>query len=149
MPAFTLRPARRTDADTIAALFLHARREGLPYLPEVHRDDETYDYIRETVMAESQVVVADVDGEAVGFVAIDAGLVEHLYVAPGWQRRGIGDALLAEAKRRQPGGLDLYTFAANDAARRFYEARGFLAVSFGDGSANEEGLPDVRYAWRP
>jgi GNAT superfamily N-acetyltransferase len=149
MPAFTLRPARRTDADALAALFIASRRAGIPDLPEIHSDEETFDFIRDTVLAECQVVVADVGGDPVGFVALDDGWVEHLYVAPDWHRRGIGDALLAEAKRRWPAGLDLYTFAANAAARTFYEQRGFVAVDFRDGAGNEEGLPDVRYAWRP
>ena len=37
----------------------------------------------------------------------------------------------------------------NERARRFYEARGFRAVEFTDGEANEEKTPDVRYEWRP
>jgi RimJ/RimL family protein N-acetyltransferase len=40
--------------------------------------------------------------------------------------------------------LRLYTFARNEGARRFYERHGFAPVAFGDGSANQEGEPDVR-----
>ena len=32
---------------------------------------------------------------------------------------------------------------------RFYEARGFVASEFNDGSRNEEREPDVRYVWLP
>jgi membrane-anchored protein YejM (alkaline phosphatase superfamily) len=53
------------------------------------------------------------------------------------------------AKRRQPSGLQLWTFQVNGTARRFYERHGFLAVESTDGSGNEEGDPDVRYVWRP
>ena len=34
-------------------------------------------------------------------------------------------------------------------ARHFYEARGFEAIAFGDGSHNEERCPDILYEWRP
>ena len=45
--------------------------------------------------------------------------------------------------------MQLWTFQQNDRARRFYEARGFEAVEFTDGSGNKERQPDVRYVWRP
>jgi ribosomal protein S18 acetylase RimI-like enzyme len=70
-------------------------------------------------------------------------------VAPGWSGRGIGSRLVALAKDRRPAGLELVTFQDNGNARRFYEQRGFLEVGRGDGPGNEEGQPDVRYAWRP
>jgi ribosomal protein S18 acetylase RimI-like enzyme len=72
-----------------------------------------------------------------------------VYVAPGWTGRGIGSRLIELAKSRRPGGLDLYTFQVNAGARRFYERQGFVEVARGDGSDNEEGQPDIRYAWRP
>jgi pimeloyl-ACP methyl ester carboxylesterase len=85
----------------------------------------------------------------VAFIALSADMVSHLYVAPDWIGRGVGDRLLALAKERRPGGLDLYCFRVNAFARRFYERRGFVPIAFGDGSGNEERQPDVRYAWRP
>ena len=37
---------------------------------------------------------------------------------------------------------------ANSGARRFYERHGFTAAKFGDGSGNEEKLPDIQYLRR-
>ncbi len=91
-----------------------------------------------------------VDGEpVVGLLVVATGDLDQLYVAPDRLGEGIGRRLLDLAKERSPDGLRLYTFQVNDRARRFYERNGFTAEWFGDGSANEEGQPDVRYAWRP
>jgi len=43
--------------------------------------------------------------------------------------------------------LELYTFARNEGARRFYERHGFRAIAFGQ--ENEENEPDVLYEWVP
>ncbi len=63
--------------------------------------------------------------------------------------QSIGDQLLARAKELSPARLELHTFQRNAPARRFYEARGCVAVDFNDGSRNEEREPDVRCQWRP
>jgi hypothetical protein len=49
----------------------------------------------------------------------------------------------------RPDGFELWVFAVNTRARRLYERHGLVAVEFTDGAGNEEGAPDVRYAWRP
>jgi ribosomal protein S18 acetylase RimI-like enzyme len=82
-------------------------------------------------------------------MALDGGDIDQLYVRPGHFGLGIGSRLVDLAKGRRPNGLGLYTFQANDRARRFYEHRGFTAVWFGSGEGNEEHQPDVRYEWRP
>lgn len=145
--AVTLRPATPEDAAVIAALFLASRREALPYLPEVHPDAETYDWIERVVLTQGEVWVAVGDGRVVGFMAVVGDHLDHLYLLPGYGRRGIGGRLLAKAKELSPDRLELWAFQRNAPARAFYEARGFVAVEFGDGSGNEEGTPDVRYEW--
>ena len=75
--------------------------------------------------------------------------VEQFYVAPEYQRCGVGDAMLAHAKHLRPAGLRLFTFQRNAPARRFYEARGFVAKEFTDGATNMEREPDVLYQWTP
>jgi GNAT superfamily N-acetyltransferase len=88
-------------------------------------------------------------GEIVGFASFGDRVLGHLYVAPPAQGRGIGRILLDKVKERRPDGFTLWTHQPNAPARAFYEREGLVAVEFTDGSANEEQVPDVRYAWRP
>ena len=146
-PDVTLRRARSEDAPAIAETHLASRRRGLPYLPEVHTDAETHQWVAGVMLPQQEVWVAEVAGEVAGFAALHEGWLEHLYIAPAFQGRGLGSALLDLAMSRNPGGLQLFAFQRNERARRFYERRGFVAEWFGDGSDNEEGEPDVRYRW--
>jgi GNAT superfamily N-acetyltransferase len=56
----------------------------------------------------------------------DVTLIRHAYVRPGWQRHGIGSALMAHLKglTRTPR-LLVGTWAGADWAIRFYESHGF------------------------
>ena len=83
------------------------------------------------------------------FMALGPDMLDHLYIRPGRTGRGIGSRFVGLAKSLRPARLDLYTFQVNGGARRFYERHGFVAIWFGDGSANEERQPDVRYHWAP
>jgi hypothetical protein len=49
------------------------------------------------------------------------------------------------AKRRRPGGLQLWTFVSNVRAQRFYRRHGFTVEERTAGSSNEEKAPDLRY----
>ena len=142
-----LRRAVETDAEAAAEVFLRARAE-MRYLPRLHTDDETRAFFRDVVMREQEVWVADVAGRVVGFIALSDAMIEHLYVAPGEQGRGVGRTLLDHAKSRRPGGLELWVFRDNAGARRFYERHGLVLLYETNGSGNEEKLPDARYAWR-
>jgi ribosomal protein S18 acetylase RimI-like enzyme len=120
----------------------------LTFLPRLHTDDEHRGFIAGIVLPRDEVVVAEAGDELVGFIAIaDGELVEHLYVDPAHQRRGVGSALLQEAKRRLPGGFRLWVFQQNEPARRFYERHGLRVVELTDGSGNAEKTPDALYAW--
>jgi ribosomal protein S18 acetylase RimI-like enzyme len=143
-----IRPARGEDADHIARLFI-ASRATLTFLPKLHTNEETFDFIANTVLRDQEVLVAEMGGEITGFIAMHGDLVEHLYVRPDFQRRGIGSALLRRAKDRMPLGFNLWVFQENAAARRFYERHGFRVIEQTDGSGNEEQMPDALYEWRP
>jgi ribosomal protein S18 acetylase RimI-like enzyme len=84
---------------------------------------------------------------ALGFLARQGGKIDALYLAPAARRQGLGRALLAEAMRDEPV-LTLWTFQANHPARAFYSALGFEEIARGDGSGNDEALPDIRLQWR-
>ena len=146
---FLIRLAQTRDGDAIAEVHTVSMREALPYLPELHTDDETRAWVANVVLPRQEVWVAEIAGRIVGVAALDGDMLAQLYILPGEQSRGIGSALLAKARARRPAGLRLYAFQRNTRAREFYERRGFVAIAFGDGSSNEESEPDVLYQWTP
>jgi ribosomal protein S18 acetylase RimI-like enzyme len=143
-----IRPAGGEDADPIARLFL-ASKGTLTFLPSIHTDEETFNFIANIVLRDQDVFVAETNGEISGFLAMQGDMVEHLYVRPDLLRRGIGSALLQRAKERLPSGFRLWVFQQNVSARRFYERHGLRLVEETDGSRNEERTPDALYEWRP
>lgn len=142
-----LRRATGEDAAAVAAVFLASFHATYDF-PLAHSDDEVREWVRDRLIPEHEVWVADENGAVVALLALGPGWIEHLYVAPDRLGEGIGRRLVAHAKQRQPGGLELWTFQVNARARRFYEANGFEALELTDGSGNQERQPDVRYAWR-
>jgi GNAT superfamily N-acetyltransferase len=150
-PAIEIRPATVEDATRIADVWLSSWRATFDFEP-AYPDEDVRRWVREELLVEAEDWVATdpSDGDSViALLGLSDTMVEQLYVRPDRIGRGVGRALLELAKRRRPDGLDLYCFAANDRARRFYERNGFEVVAFGDGSGNEERQPDVLYRWRP
>jgi ribosomal protein S18 acetylase RimI-like enzyme len=144
-----LRRARPSDGPRIADVYLRSFRAALPSIRLVHPDDEVRAFFAIVVTVERETYVATDGDQVTGFVCLEGDSVAHLYVAPESQGRGVGVELIELAKRERPAGLRLFTFQANTRARAFYERHGFEVVDLNDGDRNEEGEPDVLYAWRP
>jgi GNAT superfamily N-acetyltransferase len=143
-----LRRARPADADAAAEVWLRSRHAAVPVVPApVHTDEEVRHHFQTVVVPTRETWLAVAADTVIGVLALDGDEVDQLYVDPDWQRRGVGSTLLQLAQARRPGGLALWTFQSNHPARRFYERHGFLAVTWTDGSTNEERAPDVRYVW--
>lgn len=147
--SFRLRPAEPRDAHEIAEVHTRSRQEAMPWLPELHTDQETRAWVRDVVLPHQEVWVAERGGRVVGVAALHEDSLEQLYILPGFQGHGIGSALFARAQALRLHGFTFYVFQRNTRARTFYERRGCVAVEFGDGSGNEEGEPDVLYHWSP
>lgn len=144
----TIDVATAADGDQIADLYLASRADALGRLRKVHADEAVRTWIKTTLVNRGVVWVARRQAEILGFLALEGEHVDQLYLLPGYYRGGIGSRLLAMAKSASSERLNLYTFHCNDRARAFYEAHGFRAMRFGDGSENEEGEPDIFYEWR-
>ena len=143
--ALVLRPARPQDAAACAAIF-DAWVDATDWIPRLHPPAAVERHFRETVLATRSVTVAEREGRVVGFLARAGGHVDGLYLAADARRQGLGTALVAGAKAASPGGLTLWTFAANAGARAFYARQGFVELreTAGDGEA---GLPDILMVW--
>ncbi|WP_439498078.1 GNAT family N-acetyltransferase [Bosea sp. (in: a-proteobacteria)] len=137
------------DGAAIAELYLATRTDALPFLRRVHSDAAVRDWIIHDRLGRGEIWTARLDGQIVGFLALDGDELDQLYLRPGHYRRGIGSLLLDKAKERSPERLRLFTFQRNARARAFYEAHGFRIVDLNDGERNEEGEPDILFEWRP
>jgi len=141
----TLRPATAADADELAAIHLASRRAAaMP--PGVHPDAAVRDWMSRRLQ-EDEAWVAEVAGAAVGYARFTESWLDDLYVLPEHAGQGVGSALLDLVKARRPDGFCLWVFETNARALRFYEQRGLVGLEHTDGSATEEGAPDVRMAW--
>ena len=150
MPArVNFRRANAADAPEVATVYIASRRGAEAWLPTVGTDDEIRGFVVDKMVPEQETWVAEDGGRIVAVMVLGVDMVDQLYVAPGEQRRGIGDAMLAHAKHLRPAGLRLWAFQRNAPARRFYEARGFIAIQFTDGATNMEREADVLYRWTP
>jgi|SRR5271166_5530627 len=146
----TFRRATGADASEVATVYIASRRGAAAWLPTVGTDAEIRAFVVEQMVPGRETWVAEDSGRIVAVLVLDAGdMVDQFYVAPGDQRRGVGDAMLAHAKRLRPLGLRLWTFQRNTPARRFYERRGFVAQEFTDGATDMEREADVLYRWTP
>lgn len=140
---------RRLRKDEIAAAARQHRSAGalIPgFDPTLHSLDETYKFYDEVYSRGPIWGVFD-EQKLLGHIALEPGWIEHLYVDVDHQGEGIGRALLDHAKGEQDD-LQLYTFQANQRAREFYEAAGFVIADMTDGERNEEKQPDMRYRWK-
>lgn len=120
--------------------------DRLPWLAGLHTPEEDRAFFRDPLFRQCELWGAEERNALIGFIAFREGWVDQLYVLPAHQRRGVGDALLAKARETYPS-LQLWTFQKNIGARRFYEARGFMAIRETDGADNEEREPDILYRW--
>jgi GNAT superfamily N-acetyltransferase len=135
----TLRPATDADAGTLAAIHRRARESAA--IPNLHSRTSIRRFLLRTIH-QSHVMIACRDGTPVGYAALHNGWLDQLYIHPDHHRLGIGTTLLAWARRDTPG-LRLYCVAHNARARAFYRSHGGVILSEGDGTDNEEGLPDL------
>ena len=99
-----------------------------------------------TVLRRGWVRVAYEGARPVGFIVREDSRIHALYVHPKAQGRGVGHALLQEAKA-EVGHLDLYVLQQNRGAWAFYAREGFAEAGRGIGAGNDENLPDLRMIW--
>jgi ribosomal protein S18 acetylase RimI-like enzyme len=85
-----IRRARSDDAGAIADVHLDSRREAMPWLPVLYSHEETATYFTDLLLRED-VLVAEADCSVVGFIALLCDHIDHLYIAPAYQHRRIGE----------------------------------------------------------
>jgi len=125
-----LRPYRANDLDAMHALDVECFDKPFRFSHSAMR------HFAEAKKA--RVVIADDNGELVGFVILDIGDTDEgqfgyivtLDVSPGHRRRGLAGLLMQEAEREASregcAAVVLHVSTGNEPAIRFYEGRGFV-----------------------
>jgi putative acetyltransferase len=137
------------DEAAAIALWLRSWQAAYPQLDFVARIDWWRERWRNELVPSAEIIIAETDGELIGFVTVDprTRYLDQLVVAPQRWGSGVGAALIAEAKHLSPTGLDLDVNTDNVRAIRFYDMEGFVV---GGGGVNPiSGKPMHRMSWRP
>lgn len=151
--AVRLRPYAAPDEDAAVALWLRSWQAAFPQIDFAARLSWWRERWRNELVPAAQIVIAqcDGDGEAamIGFVTVDprTRYLDQLVVAPDAWRGGVGAALVAEAKRLSPTGLDLDVNTDNARALCFYAKLGFAVAR--EGVNQISGKAIYRMRWRP
>jgi putative acetyltransferase len=147
--AVTLR--RYQEADEAAAIELWRRtwQAAYPNMDFTTRLDWWRERWRTELVPSATIVIAESGGVLAGFVTVDqkTGYLDQIVVAPEAWGSAIAPALLAEARKLAPSGLDLAVNADNARAIRFYQKHGFIVT--GTDVNPRSAAPVYTMSWRP
>ena len=122
--SISLRLAEARERDELEDLQRRASLELPDYRDQVLANPDAI-HLPPAQLANGQVIVAELDGDVVGFAAVVAGELDGLFVEPDLWGCGIGKALVEAATHEaRLSGMTLKV-TANPRARPFYESCGF------------------------
>jgi len=147
--SFTLRPYASTDEEAAIELWRRTWQLAYPGIDFTARLDWWRQRWRDELVPIATITVAEANGQMMGFVTVDPDTfdMDQLVVAPEAWGLGVAGALIAEAKRISPDGLDLHVNTDNARAIRFYEKEGFVVS--GEALNWRSGAPVHKMSWRP
>ncbi|HEY1543353.1 MAG TPA: GNAT family N-acetyltransferase [Xanthobacteraceae bacterium] len=145
---FTLRRYAKTDEDAAIELWRRTWQVAYPRLNFTERLDWWRARWRRELVPKCVITIAEHDGAMLGFVTVApaTGYLDQLVVAPEAWGSELAAALIAEAKRIAPAGLELLVNQDNARAVRFYDKNGFT-ITGADTNAIS-GAPLHRMSWR-
>jgi len=145
----TLRRYIAADEDAAIEVWRRTWTKHYPHLDFTERVPWWRERWRNELVPVAQIVLAERGGALAGFVTVDPKTMylDQIVVAPEHWGSNVALALLDEAKRLSPKGLDLLVNKDNFRAIRFYEKHGFVYA--GEDKNPVSGIAVNRMAWRP
>ena len=118
-----LRASRPEDMEEIVEEWVQASLQA-DELVDTYCWWQAQEELRTRYLDHARIWVFEERGELLGFMALVDDYLAALFVRPDRQGRGVGHALLQEAKQ-QGGALHTRVFVENEPAVRFYRRHGF------------------------
>jgi len=143
-----LRPYTAADEDAAIELWRRTWTQHYPHIDFNSRVAWWRERWRNELVPVTHIVLAEQAGMLIGFVTIEPNTMylDQIVVAPEAWGSGVALALLDEAKRISPKGIDLLVNKDNARAIRFYEKHGFTYA--GEDRNPVSGKPVYRMSWR-
>jgi putative acetyltransferase len=147
--SFTLRPYAAADEDMAIELWRRTWQQHYPQINFAERVAWWRERWRNELVPTATITVADSGGGLIGFVTVDPGTqyLDQIVVAPEGWGAGVALALIGEAKRLSPLGLELAVNADNARAIRFYQKNGFATIA--EDVNPRSGAAIFKMRWRP
>jgi putative acetyltransferase len=144
-----LRPYEPVDEDAAIELWRRTWQQHYPQIDFTARVAWWRERWRNELLPVATIMVAEHDSALVGFVTVDpkTRYLDQIVVAPEAWGSDVASALIAEARRLSPSGLDLKVNADNARAVRFYEKHGFT-ITGNDVNPRSSALVHTM-SWRP
>ena len=147
--ACALRAFEGSDREALLDLWVAAWRETMPTIPFEERREWLRGHLAQLERRGFvlRCATAAREGRILGFIVLSPEIrhLEQIVVDLRDWGKGVGGALLGEAKRLSPRGLWLDVNEGNPRAIAFYEKHGFRRLRAGLNPGS--GLPTFRYAW--
>ena len=95
-----VRDYQPSDLEHILKIWLQSNLQAHDFIDRSYWE-KNYDFVH-CLLPQSQVLVWEQDGEVQGFAGIEGRNIEGIFVSTQFRSKGIGTAILQEAKRRFP-----------------------------------------------
>jgi putative acetyltransferase len=119
----TIRPYINDDLEAVLLAWETASTLAHPFLTAEFRQTERHN-IPTVYLPAADTWVAEEDGQVIGFISLIGNEVGALFVQPAFHGKGVGRALMNQAKALHDE-LEVEVFAANDIGQNFYQKAGF------------------------
>lgn len=127
-----------SDIEAVMKIWYEGNLEAHDFIEKEYWD-RNYAYVKK-VLLEADVYVYETNGQVVGFVGMNDGYLEGLFVQKDFRALGFGTRLLEYIKEENDY-FTLHVFEKNYGAYTFYENRGLMVR----GEEVNEDLLEVEY----
>lgn len=138
-----IRDSREEDIDQVLTIWLSASVQAHDFVPAAFWASQV-EAMRDIYLPTAESWVFEEEGSVSGFYCLVEATLAAIFVSPDRQGRGIGSALIEDAKRRRDG-LTLSVYRANRPSVDFYRKHGF-AIHAEQVDANT-GQPELVMTW--
>ncbi|MBS3669228.1 N-acetyltransferase [Vreelandella boliviensis] len=134
-----IRKYQKADMDQILDIWLSASVKAHAFIESAFWESKVSE-MRDVYLPASETFVFESGAQIAGFYSLYENTLAAVFVAPSLQGKGVGTALIDDAKSRREC-LQLTVYRENDPSIHFYKKHGF--ISLGEQMDERTGHPEL------